>query len=137
MLLMSNSVQPQGYKLNSTNGIGNVVVFVLLAIAAGFGIGEDVVQTFIAAAVPLGLLVREILEGLRKPRWSGNIATYLSSALVLLAPWLADLLNAVSPIATAIAEGNFNAVWPLLIPVVNTLLLIFKSKPWQKVVPAA
>lgn len=129
---MSNSVQPvQGYKLTSTNGIGNAVVFVILAIAAAFGIGEDVVQTFIAAAVPLGLLIREILEGLRKPRWSGNIAAYLSSALVLLAPWLADLLDVISPIATAIAEGNFNAVWPLLIPVVNTLLLLFKSKPWQ------
>ena len=129
---MSNSVQPvQGYKLNSTNGIGNVVVLVILAIAAAFGIGEDVVQAFVAAAVPLGLLVREILEGLRKPRWSGNIATYLSSAVILLAPWLADLLNVVSPIAEALAEGNFNAVWPLLIPVVNSLLLLFKTKPWQ------
>jgi hypothetical protein len=115
----------------STNGIGNILVFVLLAAGAVFGIGEDAITALVTAAVPIGLFIREILEGARKPRWAGNIVTYLSSAVLLLAPWLEDLLGAVSPIADALATGNFNAIWVLLIPVVNALLLLFKSKPWQ------
>jgi len=118
-----------GYKLNSTNGIGNIAVFVLLAIGAVFGIGEDLITALVAAAVPVGFAIREIFEGVRKPRWAGNIVTYLSSAILLLAPQLEDLLGAVSPIADAVANGNFDAIWILLIPVVNALLVLFRGKP--------
>ena len=126
----------KGYKLSSTNGIGNIAVFLLLAIGAVFGIGEDLITALVAAAVPVGLLVREIFEGARKPRWAGNIVTYLSSAILLLAPQLGDLLDAVSPIADAVANGNFEAIWILLIPVVNAILVLFRGKS-QGVVPTA
>jgi len=131
---MSSNVQPPtgGFKLTSTNGLGNIAVFLLLAAGSVFGIGEDAITGLVAAAVPIGLFIREILEGTRKPRWAGNIVTYLSSAILLLAPWLEDLLGAVSPIANALANGNFDAIWPALIPVVSSLLLLFKEKPWQK-----
>lgn len=127
-----STLSSPGFDLTSTNGIGNIVVFVLLAIGAAFGIGEDSITALVTAAVPIGLAVREILEGIRRPRWAGNIVTYLSSAVLLLAPWLEDLLGAVSPIADALANGDFNAIWPLLIPVVNTVLVLFRTKPWQK-----
>ena len=125
----------KGYKLNSTNGIGNIIVFVLLAIGAAFGIGEDAITALVTAAVPIGFAIREIYEGTRKPRWAGNIVTYLTSAILLLAPWLEDLLGAVSPIADAIANGNFDAIWVLLIPVVNSLLVIFRNRPWEPTEP--
>ena len=124
----------KGFSLTSTNGIGNVLTFVALAVAALFGIGEDMVNAFIAAAVPLGFLIREVLEGTRKPRWAGNIATYLTSAVVLLAPWIEGLLDAASPIADAVATGNTSAIWTLLIPIVNELLLLIRNQPWK---PAA
>lgn len=117
--------------MTSTNGMGNVVVFILLAIGAVFGIGEDAITALVSAAVPIGLAVREILEGLRKPRWAGNIVTYLTSAVLLLAPWLEGVLDTVSPIADALANGNLNAIWPLLIPLVNQLLVLFRAKPWE------
>lgn len=120
-----------GYKLNSTNSIGNIAVFVLLAIGAVFGIGEDSIMALVTAAVPIGFAIREIFEGSRKPRWAGNIVTYLSSAVLLLAPWLEELLGAVSPIADAVANGNIDAIWILLIPVVNSVLVIFRNKPWE------
>jgi hypothetical protein len=129
---MSNSITaPQGFKFASTNGIGNIVVFVLLAIGAAFGIGEDAITALITAAVPIGLAIREILQGIRKPRWAGNIVTYLISAILLVAPWLDGLLDSVSPIADALVNGNFDAIWIMLIPVVNSVLLLFKTKPWQ------
>lgn len=119
------------FQWTSTNGIGNIVVFVLLAIGAVFGIGEDAINSLVAAAVPIGLAIREIMEGIRKPRWAGNIVVYLSSAVLLLAPWLEGLLDTVSPIANALAQGDFNAIWPLLIPLVNQLVVLFRSKPWE------
>jgi len=115
----------------STNGTGNVLTFALLAIAAVYGIGENTVNALIAAAGPLILAVREIIKGIRKPRWTGNIITYVFSGILLLAPWLDDLLTVLQPIGNAIAEGNINALWGLLIPVINEILVLFRTKPWQ------
>lgn len=114
--------------LGSTNGTGNVITFVLLAAAATFGIGEDYVNSLVAAVGPIVLFVREIIEGTRKPRWVGNIATYLGSAIVLLMPALSGIIEAVKPIADAVASGNINMVWTLLIPLVNEILVYIRTR---------
>lgn len=120
------------FDLTSTNGIGTVVTFLILAAGAAFGIGEDMISAFIYAATPLVLAVREAFKGIRKPRWVGNIATYIISAVVLIAPWLNDVLELASPIADALIAGDFSAAWPMFIPLISSILLLFRTKPWQK-----
>lgn len=125
--------EPKGFSLlGSTNGTFNVIIFVLFALAAAFGIGEEPVAAFIAALTPIIGFIREIIEGKRKARWVGNILTYLFSAILLLAPWLDGLLTVLKPIGDAIASGNYSAIFGLLIPVVNEVLLLLRTRPWEK-----
>lgn len=117
------------FKPLSTNATGNWVLLLIFAVGALFGIGEEP----ILAAVPIVLLIREIIVGTRKPRWAGNILTYVISAIVIVAPWLGGTLDVIKPIIEVVlGGGDARNVWPLFIPLINQVIILIQTKPWQK-----
>lgn len=121
--------------LLSTNGTGNIITFLALALAAAFGIGEEPTMALIAAVGPFVMFIREIIKGTRKIRWAGNIITYLAGAITLAAPQLTDLIAALQPLAEAVASGNFTIALliPLMLPVLNEIIVLFQRSPKQPV----
>lgn len=117
--------------LKSTNGVLNIIILLVFAAGAYFGIGEDPITTLIAAAAPIVGFIREIVKGERVGQWTGNIITYIISAILIFAPWLGDLLPLLQPVVEAITSGNINSIWGLFIPIINEILLLIRTKPWQ------
>lgn len=118
----------------STNASANWVLLLVFALGAAFGIEEAT----ILAALPIFYAIREIIEKQRKPRWVGNILTYIFSAITLLAPWLAGLLDATSPIIDALIEGaGIGSIFGLLPMLINQLLILVQTQPWKNDKPTA
>lgn len=118
--------------MRSTNGTINVITAFIMALAAAVNFPEEPLMGLIAAVVPLLATVREWLKGGVQFRFNGNVLTYLFAALVLIAPWLADLTQALQPLVEALLSGNWSAVLAALLPVLNILMYIFREKPWTK-----
>lgn len=131
----SRNVLGANPSLLSANGTGNIITFLLLALAALFGIGEEPTMALIAAAAPFVMFVREIIKGTRKPRWAGNIIAYLVGAVTLAAPQFADLIALLQPVAEAISSGEFSLaiLIPLLLPVLNEIIALFQGNSKQPV----
>ena len=113
--------------MESRNGTVNVLLIAIFAVGALFGITE----TQIMAAVPLAMMVLEIFKGDRKAVWSGNILSYIGTALVALLPWIGELWDALMPFIEGIIDGTVNNIFGALIPIATILIRLIQDKPWQ------
>lgn len=123
--------------LGSTNGTLNVVLFVLLALAASLNFPEETLESFFAGAIAFVGVVREWLkQGGIKFRWNANVFTYIAMAVLLFAPWLDDFMPALQGLINALIAGDTNMILSAAFAVINVLWHLFQDKPWKKPVPA-
>lgn len=118
--------------LQSTNGTLNLVLLLLLAVAASISFPESAVQNLFVAVVAFAGAVREqVKEGI-KFRWNSNVFTYLSAAVLMLAPYLDDFLPALESFVNALLEGKTDKILAAIFVVLNVAWRLFQTKPWQK-----
>lgn len=133
MMKVTTNVNFEKFDPTSTNATGNAWTFFMLAIASVFGIGEDVVTAAIAASGPLIFAVREIVRGQRRPRWAGNILTYVLSGITVLLPQFENMAGLLGQLAESISEGGFSGSWYLmLMPILNEAALLWQNRKSRK-----
>lgn len=118
--------------IDSTNGTINIILMAMFALGAVFGVGEEPISNLVLAIVPVIGIVREIIKGTRKARWSGNILTYIFTGILAALPWLGGVLDALQPLVEIVASGNLTlaAVLPIILPLINEAAILFREKPW-------
>ena len=118
--------------LDSTNGTFNIILLVLFALGAWFGIPKDTIHDLFVAAVPVVMGVIELIKRVKDstPRWTGNIITYGLAALAAAFPLWGDAIGLAQPLIDAISSGEFSwiKILPLLIPILNQLAVIWKTR---------
>lgn len=127
-VLKLNMEELTSFDVLSSNSLGNIAMAILLGVAALYGIGEEPINALIAAALPVYRLFVEIVKGTRKARYWGNAISYFLGAIVLISPELAGIVDALQPIASAIIGGNIDALWVLLIPLVNQIIVYIQTR---------
>lgn len=124
--------------IQSTNGTNQLILAVLFAAGAFFGIDEASILGLVTAATSLIMYVREIAKGERKGKLTINVYTYIATGLTGLFVWMGGIFDALKPLVEYLftvingSEINFGALLGLLWPIINQLIVIFKEKPWEK-----
>jgi hypothetical protein len=119
--------------LQSTNGTLNLVMIFVFAVAAAAAFPIEPLEGLVAAIIPFVAIVREWLKDGVKLRFNLNVFTYIAAGAVMVAPWLSGFFDALKPIVEALLAGDFAAVLPLLLPLINIILQVIRDKPWQSV----
>lgn len=115
----------------STNGTLNVVLLIILAAAALFGFQENQIENFLAVLIPFIGTIREWLKSSPAPKWNMNVFTYLSAAVIMLLPWLDELMPALGSLIDAISSMSLDKILPALLVVINIVYHIIKEKLWK------
>lgn len=118
--------------LNSTNGTLNLVMLLLLALAASISFPESAVENLFVAFVAFAGAVREQLKNGIKFRWNSNVFMYISAGVLMLFPYLADLLPALEGLINAFISGSTDKILAAIFVVANILWQLFQSKPWKE-----
>jgi len=111
--------------LNSKNGLLQIILSALLALAAAFGLEPEAVGAVVTAVIAFIGLVREWLAKGVKFRWDSNTWTYLVAALLVVVPALADVWGLLPDLFAAIQSGNINLIIAAGIALVNVLIKRF------------
>lgn len=117
--------------LKSTNGTLNIIMLLVLALAAGLSFPEQPLQNMILAAVSFVGLVREWAKDGVKFRWNSNILTYIGMAVLAIFPFLDELWPALEGLVAAFISGQTDKILSAAFIVVNVLWQLFQSKPWK------
>lgn len=117
--------------LKSTNGTLNIIMLLVLALAAGLSFPEQPLQNMILAAVSFVGLVREWAKDGIKFRWNSNILTYIGMAVLAIFPFLDELWPALEGLVAAFISGQTDKILSAAFIVVNVLWQLFQSKPWK------
>jgi len=120
--------------LDSTNGQNNIILMVLFAVLAFFGVGSP--ETISLASILM--LATEVSKGERKGKFSGNVVAYLGTALIAAVPYLSGIVTGLEPLTDFLFTGqdvSIGALFGFLIPVFNEIVFLFKNKPWKEETP--
>lgn len=117
--------------LKSTNGTLNVVLALVLALAAAFGFPEASVESFAAELIAFVGIAREWLKGGPKLRWNMNVYTYIGAALLLLLPWADALIPALGKLIEAITTKSLDKILPAFLALFNIVYHIIRDKAWN------
>lgn len=115
----------------STNGTLNIVLLVLLAIAASLSFPEQPLENLFVAIVAFAATVREWLKNGVKFTWNTNVFAYLMSAALMIFPFLDELLPALESFINAVIEGKTEKILAAVFLVLNVVWKLFQSKPWK------
>lgn len=117
--------------LQSTNGTLNIVLLVLLTLAASIGFSESIVENLFVAVVAAAGAIREQLKDGIKFRWNSNVLTYISAAILMLFPYLDTLLPALEGLITALVKGQTDKILTAVFVLANILWQLVQKKPWK------
>lgn len=116
----------------STNGTLNIVMLLLLALAAGLSFPEQPLQNLFLAIVAFVGVVREWAKNGIKFRWNSNILTYIGTAVLMLFPFLDELWPALEGLVAAFISGQTDKILSAAFIVINVIWQLFQSKPWKE-----
>lgn len=111
--------------LNSKNGLLQIILAAVLAVAAAFGLEPEAVGAVVTAIIGFIGVAREWLSRGVKFRWDSNTWTYLIAGLLVIVPALADVWNLLPDLFAAIQSGNINLIIAAGIALVNVLIRRF------------
>lgn len=92
--------------LSSTNGQNQVILLVLFAVGAIYGIGEQAIEGLFIAGASVVMWVTEIRKGDRPGKFGLNSIAYLLAAGVAAFPALGSIFEAVEPVAEYLFSGE-------------------------------
>ncbi|MBK7873935.1 MAG: hypothetical protein IPJ74_26425 [Saprospiraceae bacterium] len=118
--------------IKSTNGTLNIVMLLVLALAAGLSFPEQPLQNMILAAVSFVGIVREWAKNGIKFRWNSNILTYIGMAVLAIFPFLDNVWPALEGLIDAFISGQTDKILSAAFIVINVLWQLFQSKPWKE-----
>lgn len=118
--------------LQSTNGTLNLVLLLLLALAASISFPESAVENLFVAFVAFAGAVREQLKNGIKFRWNSNVFMYISAGVLMMFPYLENLLPALEGLINALISGSTDKILAAIFVVANILWQLFQSKPWKE-----
>lgn len=118
--------------IKSTNGTLNIVMLLVLALAAGLSFPEQPLQNMILAAVSFVGIVREWAKNGIKFRWNSNILTYIGMAVLAIFPFLDNVWPALEGLIDAFISGQTDKILSAAFVLVNVLWQLFQSKPWKE-----
>lgn len=115
----------------STNGTLNIVLLLLLALAAGVSFPGAQLENLFIAVVAFAGVAREWLKDGVKFRWNSNVLAYITTAILMLFPFLDTLIPALTELVTAFVEGRTDKILGALFVVANVAWKLMQDKPWK------
>lgn len=120
------------YILKSTNGTLNLVLLLLLALSASLAFPESEVENLFTAIVAFAGVAREWLKQGVKFRWNSNVFTYIAAAVLMLFPYLDELMPALEGLINALISGSTEKILTAVFVVANIVWQLFSTKPWKE-----
>jgi hypothetical protein len=118
--------------IKSTNGTLNIVMLLVLALAAGLSFPEQPLQNMILAAISFIGIVREWAKNGIKFRWNSNILTYIGMAVLAIFPFLDNVWPALEGLIDAFISGQTDKILSAAFVLINVSWQLFQSKPWKE-----